>query len=554
MSSSRAQYNGTDSPGFLNRVGARIDDLVSVFSPATAIKRRSLRRYYAATSYKGAERGRLRGNWVGTNGSADADTLRDLPVLRERSRDLNRNDAHAAGITDTVTLNTVGSGIRPQSHPDAKALGLTDEQTKEFQRQAERVWRKWCSTADASGRQNFYGLQELAMRQILENGEVFALMPSVPADHRPYHLAIQLIEADRVDTPSGQRSDANIRAGIELGEFGEPQAYYIRKTHPGDIRLSWRDRGSYSPKFTRYPARNELGRLNVIHLYHQLRPGQTRGVPFFAPVMNYFKDMADYLEAELVAARVAACFAAIIEQTNAYDAGIGRADSTNDRGQRLETLEPGMVERLKPGEKITQVNPMRPGVTFDPFVERVLRAISAGLNLPYEVVAKDFSRTNYSSARAAILEARRFFRFWQSKVSEYFCQPIWDMLLEEAYLVGDLPASSFYDNRSDWTRANWISPGWGWVDPTKEVEASRSSIEGNLSTLADEAAVQGKDWEETLEQRAREEKKIKELGLESKPLPGKENTGNQPQEEPAAVPSKRGDPVPAGAFTGEDDL
>jgi len=95
---------------------------------------------------------------------------------------------------------------------------------------------------------------------------------------------------------------------------------------------------------------------------------------------------------------------------------------------------------------------------------------------------------------------------------------VYEMFLEEAYLLGELPIQNFYESRLDLTRARWIAPGWGWVDPTKEVEASRSSVDGNLSTLADECAALGKDWEEVMEQKAREEKKRKELGLEDKPL------------------------------------
>jgi capsid protein len=146
-------------------------------------------------------------------------------------------------------------------------------------------------------------------------------------------------------------------------------------------------------------------------------------------------------------------------------------------------------------------------------VDRILRAISAALGLPYELVAKDFSKTNYSSARAALLEARRYFKVRQEWLAQKLCQPVWEMLLEEAYLRGELKANNFYDKRLDWVRARWIAPGWSWVDPLKEVKASKEAITGNISSLADEAAGQGKDWEEILEQRAREEQKRKELGL-----------------------------------------
>jgi lambda family phage portal protein len=364
---------------------------------------------------------------------------------------------------------------------------------------------------------DFYEIQQLAERQILENGEVLIIPLMVDKPDRPYGLALEVVEADRLATPYDLMQNKSIRSGVELGEHGEPVAYYIRKSHPGDIYFNFK--ALDSSYYIRYPAKNELGRPNVLHLYWLKRPGQTRGEPFFAPILTYFKDLADYMEAELVAARVAACFAAFVKKTDPINAAFARADSANAANQKIEALEPGMIEYLAPGEEISQLSPNRPGGTFEPFVERILRAISAGLNLPYEVVAKDFSKSSYSSARAALLEARRFFKTRQEWLSRRLCQPVYEMFLEEAYLASDeLPIQNFYKNRVDLSRARWIAPGWGWVDPTKEVEASRSSVDGNLSTLADECAALGKDWEEVMEQKSREEKKRKELGLEDKPL------------------------------------
>jgi lambda family phage portal protein len=179
-------------------------------------------------------------------------------------------------------------------------------------------------------------------------------------------------------------------------------------------------------------------------------------------------------------------------------------------------------------------------------VDRVLRAISAALGLPYELVAKDFSKTNYSSARAALLEARRFFRCRQEWIARKLCQPSWNMLMEEAFLMGEWDVPNFYENILDWCRVKWIAPGWQWVDPVKEVESSLNAIKGHLSTLADECASQGRDWEEVLEEEAREQKKKDELGIkdeQQKPAPIQKDqpvdpNGEPIDEEPAAVPRK----------------
>jgi len=518
----------------------KVDGFFGIFSPRISYRRRMYRHaaQYAFKSFRGAEKNRLRSSWLPGGGSPDEDLLPEIEDLRERSRDLNRNDAHAAGITSTMVTNVVGTGIKPQSRIDKDSLGISEETADNFQKKAERVWQRWVSFADSTERMDFYEIQQLVDRQILENGEVILLPLMLEDKARPYMLALEVVEADRLETPGDKRNDKSIRSGVEIGERGQPVAYWIRKTHPGDTTL--RLRTPKSDQFMRIPAKNKLGRPNVLHLYWVLRPGQTRGIPFFAPVMTLFKDLADYLEAELIAARISACFALFVEKnSDAYSAAYNRADKTNTEGQRIEELEPGMIDYLAPGEKITSFKPERPGGTFEPFVDRILRAISAALGLPYELVAKDFSKTNYSSARAALLQAYRYFRCRQEWLSRRLCQPTWEMVLEEAYLKNELPIENFYEYRLDWVRVRWIAPGWPWVDPLKEVKAAKEAVQTNISSLADEVAGQGKDWEEVFEQRAREEKKRKDLDLPDMSKEGKLPSEQEKEQKEAEEKEKR---------------
>lgn len=503
------------------KVANGLDGFIGFFSPRAGLKRRMFREAIKLSekfgSYRGAEKNRLRSSWIPGGGSADQDIIPDLPDLRERSRDLNRNDAHASGITNTMTTNVVGTGIRPQSRVDKEALGIADSKADKFQKKVERTWKLWLPYADAGNRMDFYEIQQLVDRQILENGEAIVIPIMFKDKSRPYSLALQVIESDRLATPPDKSGDKTIRAGVKIGVNGEPVSYYIQKTHPGDYRFT----KSENREFVEIPARNEYGRPNVFHLYPVQRSGQTRGVPFFSPVLTYFKDLAEYAEAELVAARIAACFSIFITSEASMDLNTGY--DRNLQGQYLESLEPGMIRHLLPGESITSFNPQRPSATFEPFVEKMLRAISAALGLPYELVAKDFSKTNYSSARAALLEARRYFKVRQEWLARKLCQPVWEMVLEEAYLRGELGSISFYENKQYWVNASWITPGWEWVDPLKEAQAAEVGIRNGIITYSDLYSAQGKDWEECFEQRKREQEKIKELGLEINP---KADSGN----------------------------
>jgi lambda family phage portal protein len=284
----------------------------------------------------------------------------------------------------------------------------------------------------------------------------------------------------------------------------------VRNTHPGDYQFGTKDNS-----YKEIKASDKYGRKNIYHLYHVDRPGQTRGIPFFAPVLTYFKDLGSYAESELVAARISACYAMIVETEASMDEDpVGGSAPVLKDGQYLEgNIEPGMIKRLYPGEKFNSFNPTRPSSTFEPFVLWILRSISTSLGLPYELVTKDFSRTNYSSARAALLQAYKFFKKRQHWFAAHMCQPTWASVLEEAYLknkFGDIP---FYEFYYYFTNALWMPDGWEWVDPLKEARAEEVELKNGTTTLSEIYSKKGQDWEEALEQRAKEKKKMKELGI-----------------------------------------
>ncbi len=505
---------------FFEKMGQTFDEAISVIAPVYAARRQAAR--YAvrigATYFQGAKSSRLNYNWATGQESIDTSIYSELQTLRDRSRDLNRNNAVAAGITDTICTNAIHTGIRPQSRIDSDALNISPEQASEFQKQAERTWKKWEAACDARWKLSFSEIEFLAVRQILESGEFLAVRRAID-DGRPYFLALDIIEPDRLVDPPNKKGDVNTRFGITSDDRGRPLIYHIRKTHPGDSFRKSED----AYKFIPVRARDEEGRPNVFHVFPILRPGQTRGIPFFAPVIDKFKQLADYLEAELVAARVAACFAAFVKTENPYGAAVG-ASAATENDQRLEALEPGVIEYLGLNQDVTFAKPERPGTTFDQFVLRILRMIGTALGLPYELVLKDFSQTNYSSARAALLQAYRVFQVWQQMIVNHVCQPLYELLLEEAWLRGELNAPGFETRWWEYTRAAWIPPGWKWVDPKKEAEADKIAIQMGIKTRADVCAEQGQDWEEKAEQAAREKQRYEELDL---PWEGMKGGGQQ---------------------------
>ncbi len=469
------------------------------------------------TAHKAASRSaRELSSWQPQTGSPDHDLIPELSTLVARSRDLVRNHGIASGAVQTLVDNVVGTGLRLAAIPDYKALNKDKVWADEWARHVESHWRSWAESTecDAARSLTFAGLTTQVFRSSIVNGEALAL--PLWLEDRLFNTTLQLIEPDRLSSPEGQTDNKNLRGGIEIDEYGAPLAYWIRKNHPGDSFVTADKDG-----WERIPARTEFGRLRVLHIHGKERTGQSRGKPLMASIMPLFKMLDHYEHSELQAAIVNAMIAAFIE-TPLDGESIGEMfggsidNYISARNEWKIKLQGGAIIPVFPGDKVAPFTPSRPNSAYGNFVENILRHIGTGLNLPFELLMKDFSKTNYSSARAALMEAWRFFIGRRQWLTTYWARPVYELWLEEVIAKKLVEAPNFYQNKTAWTRAKWIGPGRGWIDPVKEAEASRIRMENSLSTLEEECAAQGLDWEEVLEQRAREQAKMDELGL-SKP-------------------------------------
>jgi lambda family phage portal protein len=452
-------------------------------------------------------------SWQPVKGSADNDLLPELATIVSRSRDLARNHGVASGAIQTLNDNIVGVGLRLSAKPDYKLLGKTKEWEEQWQAKVEGLWRSWAETnaCDAAKTLNFNGLTTLVFKSCLINGEALAL-PLWLKD-RPFHTCIQLIEPDRLSNPNSATDSKTLRSGMEIDRYGAPVAYHIRQNHPGDYWI-----GGALDTWERIPAYTDFGRRRVLHIHDIERIGQHRGKPILTSIMPMFKMLDHYERSELQAAIVNAMIAAFIETPMDAEGlnelfGGDSNDYLNAKKDWKVKLEGGSIIPIFPGDKIAPFTPSRPNSAYGSFIENVLRHIGTGLNIPYELLLKDFSKTNYSSARAALLEAWRFFNGRRSWLANSWATPVYELWLEEAVNKGLIDAPDFYQNRYAYTRCKWIGPGRGWVDPVKEAQACQLRMEIGLSTLEEECASQGLDWEEVIEQRVKEQKKLQELGL-----------------------------------------
>ena len=505
-----------------------IDRIVIYFDPIRGVRRIQARAFEAMTgSYSGGSRSRRAlKEWKTQTGDADADILYDLPLLRERSRDLLRNAPIAVGAIGTSLANVVGTGLKLQSRIDAEFLGLTEEEADAWEDHTEREWRLFSESqeCDISRTLNFFGLQALAFRQTLENGDVFALLPRIDRSGSPYSLKVQLIEADRVCNKDYATDTETLIAGVEKDlATGAPISYHVMNQHPGMIRYI--QKGAFT--WTVVPAFGAKTNLrNVLHLYEMTRPGQTRGVPFLAPVMETLKQLDRYTEAELMAAVVSGLFTVFVKSESGaldFDVTTGMGVETGAAASDDEMkLGNGVVVGLKKNESIESANPGRPNTAFDPFVTAILEQIGAALGIPYEVLIRHF-QSSYSASRAALLEAWRFFRSRRVWLVSAFCQPVYEIWLYEAVASGRIAAPGFFTDplvRKAYCGSLWVGDSPGYVDPQKDVDAAVARMEGKLSTLDEETAlITGGDFQENVRQMAKEKRMLKKADLLPAPAP-----------------------------------
>lgn len=478
--------------------------------------------------YTAADRqGQDLSQWNPVLGSPATDYHADRDVVVARQRDVIRNSGWGSRATSCYLDNVIGSGFRLSAKPDYLALGLEPEWAQEFSKQVEGRWRLFAEDPDnwidATRQNNFNGLLGLAFRHDFVDGESFAISHWIDKPNGRYATTIQIVDPDRLSNPQGLADSVSLKAGIEKDNLGAPIAYHFRKGHPADVGF-----GIEAYTWVRVSRELPNGRRQVLHTYDKERAEQVRGISLMAPIIERLKMIDKYDKIELQAALLNAIFAAFIESPFDHELLDGllsgenslnkyqeaRSDYHEQRGPKLQGVT---IPKLFPGEKFAMQNAARPAAQFADFERACLHNVAAGLNLAYPQLSQDWSSVNYSSARAALLEVWKHFLRRRQRFVDQFATPVFILWLEEAIDRGDivLPdnAPDFYAAKAAYCRVKWIGPARGWVDPVKEMTAAQMRMDSSLSTLEDECAEQGKDYQEVLHQRAREIKEMDDLGL-----------------------------------------
>lgn len=483
--------------------------------------------------------------WQPALRSADADLLPEKYALDARARDTMRNDAYVAGGAAVHKDNIVGSYYRLNARPKTKVLwGKNDDAwEQEFQDEVETKFALWAESMncwpDAARMNTLTEIVRLAIGVYTAGGEVLASAEWMPKDGRPFRSAIQMIDTDRLSTPWNFIGNADIRKGVERDRYGAPVAYHIQTVHPNDYRgtLAAVDYSNWK----RVPARKPWGRQLILHVFEQMRPDQSRGVASMVSALTEMRMTKAFRKVELERAVVAATYAASIESDlppgDAYVTMGGdnnpsidwmqsylQAVSEYSGGAQNLHMNGAKIPIFAPGTHLKIQNPGANGPVGDKFEMSLLRHIAAALGVNYEQLSKDYTNTNYSSARASMAETWRSMQARKKLVADKTANFVYRLWMEEAINYGALETlkrrnvPNFYEalNSEAYCNCDWIGAGQGLIEPLKETQADILALAAGLTTK--EAVIArrtGGDWREVSQQISRELDNDKKLGLPS---------------------------------------
>lgn len=495
-------------------------------------------------------------DWQPPLWSADGGLNPYRDTIVARVRDLVRNDGWASGAITRVLDNAVGANFRPIAKPDYRALaaysgnkGFDPDWAFEFAKALDGSYRNWALDmgrwCDAQRSLTIPQIMRLAFRHKLIDGDALAMLhwreDRIGLGAARYATTVQIIDPDRLSNPQMRWDQRDVRGGVEVDGDGVAIAYHIRRAHQGDW---WAATDSLT--WDRIERETAWGRPIIIHDFdHDGQAGQHRGgAGILAPVLHRLKMLFRYDVAELDAALLNALFSAYLESPfdqEFVEASLGESEHLNAyQSERNEfhkehktSIGGSRVTKLFPGEKLGQVTAARPTANFKDFEKAVLRNVASAGGLSAQQVTNDWSDVNYSSARGAMMEFWKTMTRRRDDFSAGFGQPIFAAFVEEAMEMDDLPlpsgAPSFLECRTAYSRATWIGPGRGWINPVDEIKGAILGMDSALMDYDQICAEQGLDPDDMITARQHTIKRFKDAGI---PLPTW--SGMNPQGVPAS--------------------
>jgi lambda family phage portal protein len=482
--------------------------------------------------------------------------------------DFMQNSGWIAGACDQMIVDTIGTELKLNTRPDLSRLGYSEKERSEWCKLVEAEWRRWSwnpRECDLAGKATIAEMCDGLMRYYIGGGEGFSIISYFSeVERRAYGVVtgtkVSLIAPHRV--PNITREFEGLDGGIFHDANGRP-------TH---CRFKRRDGGMDMDYDLPFLLPNGLAQ--VVHVLDRGdNPDSARGISIMAPILKVIAQSDQLADATLATALLQTIFAAVIKspepseeafqaiQTLADTGGVkieGVDDLVQDFvdiwGARFEALKSGGINladtarigHLGPGEDLEFKTAATPGSQYLPFSQNLQREMARRLGITMESFSMDFSKASYASVRVATSTVWPIAQRRRERVVAPFCQGVYESWLDEQIALGKIPFKggyrAFAANRDKVCWTEWQGPAKPSADDYKSALASKVRLETGVSSLSDECAEYGRDWEETASQRARELAMLGSLGL---PNPFERMTGGggplggaaQGNSEPAGVQS-----------------
>jgi lambda family phage portal protein len=475
----------------------RFESLIAKVSPTWGLDRMRSKAKLAIVqdrlrAYNGASFGPMTRDWIVNRNSAQTELYYAQPTLRDRMRDLVRNDAFAKRAIHALTNNIIGTGIIPTINSTATGA----------QQKTEKSFLEWCSSFDSDyyGYSTFYGNQRLSTMAMTTDGGVL-IVKRYKGMGRKMQLSLQILEIDYlVEWRTFVNDDMSyVRKGIHYDYQGKVLGYDIYEQHPGDNLIMT------GLKYNFVPAKD------VIHLFRTDRPGQGVGEPWGAAAMLDLKMLNDYLILQAHKQRLSASLTGVIQTTAAADFGDSGSASArpNDQygGIASEGFVPGIWQVLFPGETMGFM-PTPKVDELDIYVKTYLKKIASGFNLTYEVMSGDMADTNFASGRMGWIEMHRFIESMQEHLLiPRLCERVWAWWYELEVLKGTAAAGSYG------LGCSWTAPRREMIDPVKETKAMIEQIQAGLLAGSDAVRTMGNDPVKHIAEMVRWKNMLNDAGL-----------------------------------------
>lgn len=490
-------------------------------------------------------------SWVPSILGTDAAFLPDKETIVGRVEDTVRNDAYIQGAVGSRKDSIVGSRYTLNARPLSTSVFGTHDPVweREFKQEAEEKFTLIAESPDcwfdAAGKNTFTELIRLAVAIEMIRGEFLASVEWLKDKRRPCATALNFISLNRLSTSPSSVADSNVRDGVRFDQYGAPIAYQIKTIDPYDLgfgirpltqSMQWKEIRKYKP----------WGRLQMIHLFESQSPFQTRGIPEITAALKELRIAKTFRDIQLQKAVVQSIYAATIESelpTDQIAQSLGATGNTPTQEEIAEAVavySAGLMSAAKHYGDVkadgVQIPHLMPGTKFNlqtaaqgqdrgsEFEQSVLRNIAAALGMSYEQFSKDYTHTNYSSARAAILEVGKTLEARKMLVADKVANITYRLWMEEAVNNRQFSTLTGNTRRSGWLyasslrldalcNAEWIGASRGQIDELKETQASVLRRQAGLGTLESEAARQGLDWRKMLQQQKVEQDYMNELGI-----------------------------------------